>query len=101
MNVEFNDKIDIESETLSEVVSSEDGELKEWLVNYVGTKSEPEKGEVTVQHIVDVMASEFPEFLLAVAEENWVRGYQQGLVDVDNGKKLVEEYKNQVNPDQD
>ena len=41
----------------------------------------PETGEVTVENVVDIMAHEFPEFLLAVAEENWVRGYEQGLYD--------------------
>jgi hypothetical protein len=31
------------------------------------------------------MAQEFPDFLLVVAEENFVRGYQQALYDVDYG----------------
>ena len=31
---------------------------------------------------VDVFAVEFPEFLLAVAEENFLRGYEQALADV-------------------
>jgi hypothetical protein len=35
--------------------------------------------------IVHAMADEFPEFLLAVAEENFIRGYQQALYDVDYG----------------
>ena len=42
--------------------------------------------------IVEVMAQEFPEFVLALAEENWVRGYQQALDDVDTGKKIAEAY---------
>ena len=33
--------------------------------------------------IIEVMAKEFPEFLLVVAEENFIRGYQQALADVD------------------
>ena len=41
------------------------------------------------------MAKEFPEFVLALAEENWVRGYQQGLVDVEAGMKIAEEQKNE------
>jgi hypothetical protein len=28
------------------------------------------------------MANEFPEFLMAVAEENWIRGYQQAFDDI-------------------
>jgi len=31
--------------------------------------------------IVETMASEFPEFLYAFAEENFIRGYQLGLED--------------------
>jgi hypothetical protein len=30
---------------------------------------------------VDTLAHEFPEFVMIMAEENWVRGYQQGLDD--------------------
>ena len=52
-----------------------DNELKNMLVEYVGTKFEKE--EVTVQMIIEAMAHEFPEF----AEENFIRGYQLGLDD--------------------
>tara|TARA_B100002052_G_C15795061_1_gene558242 strand:- start:376 stop:669 length:294 start_codon:yes stop_codon:yes gene_type:complete len=69
-----------ETTGLEEVVTA-DGELKEWLVNYVGEKAEAEE-EVTVEMIVGVMADEFPEFVLALAEENWVRGYQQAFYDL-------------------
>ena len=37
------------------------------------------------------MAEEFPEFLLAIAEENWIRGYHQALTDVEVGEKLAKE----------
>ena len=40
--------------------------------------------------VIDVVAKDFPEFVLALAEENWIRGYQQGLEDVDSGMKIVE-----------
>ena len=66
--------------TLEETVTV-DSELKEWLVNYVGEKTEAEE-EITVEMIVGVMADEFPEFVLALAEENWVRGYQQAFYDL-------------------
>ena len=49
---------------------------KEWLVNYVGDVIKPENDEVTVEMIIQVMAQEFPEFLLPVAEENFKRGYR-------------------------
>jgi hypothetical protein len=64
-------------------------ELKEWLVDYVGNKVNPENGEVNVEMIIKTVADEFPEFLLAIAEENFIRGYQQGLNDVDEGEKLM------------
>ena len=65
---------------LMKTVKTETG-LKEMLVNYVGSVAEPENNEVTVEMIVNVMSSEFPEFLMVVAEENWIRGYKQGLDD--------------------
>ena len=37
------------------------------------------------------MAKDFPEFVLTVAEENWIRGYQQAMVDVEVGERLVEQ----------
>jgi len=39
---------------------------------------------------VEVFAAEFPEFLLAVAEENFLRGYEQALTDV----AVVESHEN-------
>ena len=74
---------------LQEIVNPEDSPMKEWMVTYVGTRFDQE--DVTVEMIIDVMANEFPEFLLAIAEENWVRGYQQALEDVEMGKTLVKE----------
>ena len=76
--------------TLQEVVTT-DTELKEWLVNFVGENHNPENGEVTVAMIVETVAEEFPEFLMAVAEENWVRGYHQALDDVDAGRNAIEQ----------
>mgnify|MGYP006412405741 CR=1 FL=1 len=83
--------------TLTEEVES-DNELKSWLVSYVGEKTEPENGQVTVENIVEVMAKDFPEFLMAVAEENWIRGYHQAFVDVEEGKKLYEEEQKKNSP---
>jgi len=62
--------------------------LKEFLVDYVGNKKSPENNNVTVAMIVDTLADEFPEFMMAIAEENWIRGYQQALTDVSVGEKL-------------
>ena len=80
-----------ENTTLKEVVGK-DTVLKEWLVNYVGEKHNPQNGDVTVEMIVDVLAKEFPEFLMVVAEENFIRGYEQAATDFEvdskKGKKL-------------
>lgn len=71
-----------------------DNQLKEWLVNYVGEKENPKDGNITVEMIVEVLAKEFPEFLMVVAEENFIRGYEQAMADIDSqpvelkGKKI-------------
>ena len=62
--------------------------LKKILVDYVGNKINPENEEVTVEMVIEVLANEFPEFVMAVAEENWIRGYQQALTDISIGEKL-------------
>ncbi len=69
-----------ENPILTEEVSP-DSPLKEFLVNYVGEKFNPADGSVTVEMIVETIAAEFPDFLMAVAEENFLRGYSTGLED--------------------
>ena len=56
-----------------------DSELKSYLVEYVGSKLDKE--EVTVNMVAEVLATDFPEFVFAFAEENFLRGYQLGLDD--------------------
>ncbi len=84
-------------------VVEKDSKMKEWLVDYVGYHYQAElaravvqKGEsiewdgaVTVEMIVELMAKEFPEFLMAVAEENFIRGYRQAFVDTEMGMELA------------
>jgi len=65
---------------LEETVT-EDNELKTWLVQYVGDKHNPDDGNVTVNMIVETLAEDFPEFVMAVAGENFLRGYHQALCD--------------------
>ena len=72
-----------------EIEETQDSSVKNWLVNYVGDKHQPEDENVTVEMIVETMADEFPEFLLAVAEENWIRGYQQAIHDVSNSEQYM------------
>ena len=75
MELEFENKI-----------VQKDNPMKKWLVDYVGQKLKPENGEITVEMIVKAMSDEFPDFLMLVAQENWLRGYQQALYDVDYGE---------------
>ena len=67
------------------VVTSDTG-LKDLVVSYIGEKLVgPE--DITVDMAVEVFMEEFPEFLLAVAEENFLRGYEQALTDVEAVEK--------------
>jgi hypothetical protein len=66
-----------------------DSEFKNYIVNYVGEKKSPENEEVTVEMVIDVLSDEFPELVLCLSEENWVRGYEQALTDVDEGMKIA------------
>jgi len=59
-------------------------------------KENPENDEVTVGMIVETMAKEFPEFLMAVAEENWIRGYHQALEDVNEGERIARHNNSEV-----
>ena len=77
---------DFENPDLLEEVQT-NSELQEWLVEYVGNKfANPDSTLVNVEMITEVFAKEFPEFLLAVAEENWVRGYHQALEDINDAR---------------
>lgn len=71
---------------MSEQVPNEE-ELKEMIVNYVGNKINGRNDLVTVEQVAEVFAKEFPEFLIVLAEENWINGYTQALKDVDYFKK--------------
>ena len=95
MDIEFKStEVEDANEVLDEVVESSN-ELKKMLVDYVGEKKTPDSDNVTVEMIVDQLADEFPEFVLAVAEENFIRGYQQALSDVEVGRKAWEEEQQQ------
>ena len=86
----INSKEYAKNPTLSKIVEPSN-DLKNMLVEYVGESFNPEDQNVTVEMIIETMAAEFPDFLLVVAEENWVRGYQQALDDVEVGKDFVKE----------
>ena len=81
-DIEFKNNPEMENPTLSQIVEGE-GPLKEMLVDYVGNQKNPEDDNVTVEMIIDVLSKDFPEFVMAIAEENWIRGYHQAIADMD------------------
>lgn len=78
---------------LEETVVQKENPLKEMFVQYVGNKLQPENGEITVEMCVEVLAEEFPDFLLLVAQENFIRGYKQCITDMEkqNGEQQKSE----------
>lgn len=68
-------------------------ELKEWLVEYVGNKMMPENNEVTTEMVIHVLADEFPEVVMPLAEENFFRGYEQALTDIQTSEENAEAEK--------
>lgn len=102
MEVNFDDNqhpVEINEDLTKEVQT--DSELKDLIVNYVGTKKQPENDEVTLQLVLDTFSEEFPEFVLPLAEENFIRGYNQALFDVDQGNKAMQELEEQQTNEQD
>jgi hypothetical protein len=74
-----------EQETELEKTVEPDSGLKQLVVNYIGEHLEA-KEDITVDMAVQVFAAEFPDVLFAVAEENFLRGYQQALDDVETAE---------------
>ena len=67
---------------MSEEYKQADSPLKSWAIEYVGQKLKPENNEVTVEMVVATLVTEFPEVVLALAEENFLRGYEQAFTDM-------------------
>lgn len=63
--------------------------LRQMFVDYVGEKVQPEDGRVTVDMVVSVLSDEFPEFVLAMAEQNFLQGYKQAFKDMEKWNKKV------------
>ena len=85
----------IENKSLFDKIVPSESELKEIIVNYVGNTLNPDTDEITIEQVIDVFADQFPELLLAVAEENWINGYTQALSD----SNIVKNSKDQQDHD--
>ena len=81
-------QIEAENPSLKEKVENTNS-FKEFIIDYVGQKLQPDNNEITIEMIIEVFAKDFPEFLLPIAEENFIRGYKQALLDVDIGMELM------------
>tara|TARA_Y100000310_G_scaffold339285_1_gene431534 strand:- start:221 stop:493 length:273 start_codon:yes stop_codon:yes gene_type:complete len=82
-----------ENPTLTTPVKK-DSKLKKLVVDYIGETINPDDGDVTVDMAIEVFAKEFPEFLLAIAEENFVRGYEQAFIDIETHSEPEKESLN-------
>jgi len=80
-DIEFKENKYDSSPLLKEEVKPE-SPLKNLLVDYVGNQHNPENDVVTVEMVVETLAVEFPEFVMALAEENFFRGYNQAMLDL-------------------
>jgi len=77
--------MELENPDLHTAITDTTG-LKQLVVNYIGNRLEAPE-DVTGDMAVEVFAAEFPEFLMAVAEENYLRGYEQALTDIESTTK--------------
>lgn len=68
--------------------------LKDMIVEYIGEKLQPKNDEITYEMVVSVLAEEFPEVMIVVAEENYLRGYKQAILDSEDFEKAYEEFHN-------
>ena len=66
-------------------MNHDDNPLKDFIVQYVGAKmlSGTDADSVTIEMIIETLAQEFPEIVLCLAEENFLRGYEQAFVDLE------------------
>ena len=86
--------MNLEKNPILEKVIEPENNLKAQLVEYVGDTLKPEDNNVTVAMIIEVLSKEFPEVLLAMAEENWILGYQQAMADTDSTKQVHKKIEN-------
>ena len=75
---------DDQKQVFTSIVSDEDdSQLKKNIISYVGNKVNPDDGNVSLEMVLQALAEGFPEIVLSLAEENYLRGYEQALCDVE------------------
>ena len=86
MNQEILDQLQKESlETVLDVhvtsIKEGNGEytLRNEIVRTAGERFLPENDEVTVDMVIQTLAEDFPEIVFAIAEENYLKGFEEGL----------------------
>jgi len=82
MQTDYNKVEDKDLKDKLDVPVKIDTELKQLLVNYIGSKVNPEGEEVTLEQAIYLLCDEFPELVLPIAEENFIRGYNQAYLDL-------------------
>ena len=92
MKIDFKTNTEEENPTLSKHPTPST-EIKTFLVEYTGDKLSPEGANVTVEMIIEVLSDEFPELVMALAEENWVRGYKQAFVDIEATTEALKNFE--------
>jgi hypothetical protein len=74
-------------DTKNLIINKTDSKLREMVIEYVGEKINPDNNEVTVDDVVSVFAEEFPEFLLVIAKENFIKGYEEAVHESELARK--------------
>jgi len=84
MDIEFKNNTEKSNPELKKVITrASETELQTMLIEYVGEKVNPADDAVTVEMVIEVLTEEFPQLILALAEENWIRGYHQAFTDIE------------------
>jgi len=73
-------QIEKETSLLDKPVPKNTNNLSRVILEYTAKKLELAE-EIHFEQVLDVFVEEFPEFVSLIAEENFMRGYKQGLED--------------------
>lgn len=68
-----------------EIKDLPENSLRYKILEYIGLKNDTQ--DVTLEMMFEVLKDEIPEFILAIAEENFIRGYNQRNLDEQNDEK--------------